>query len=231
MGQFARGKCERPTELDIQSVRIPRSEGDLGDPHVLPDERTADLLHRPDGVQSARNRPLGPRGRVRRLLRLVGLCPSAGLHPVQQAVRGVREQRGDQQLPAARRRGAEVHGGTLRRARRPPDGRDGVLRRGDRGDLSGIRLQPDPAAGLAAPTSRLQDRHHQTGRGSRRAVGAQRAGACRQLRGALRAGDRRRAGLRPGGADSVRRLRQDDVLHHLARPSGTATARTSSART
>ena len=66
--------------------------------------------------------------------------------------------------------------------RAAPDGRDGVLRRGDRGDLSRTRLQPDPAAGLAAPPSRFQDRHHETRRGGRRTVGAQRAGACGQLR-------------------------------------------------
>ena len=56
-------------------------------------------------------------------------------------------------------------------------------------------------------------------------------GQRRQLRRAHRAGRRGRPGLGPGGADALRRLGQDDVLHHQPRPSGTATARTSSART
>ena len=64
----------------------------------------------------------------------------------------------------------------------PSEGRDGLLRRGDRGDLQGARLQPDPAVGRAAATPGLQDRHDAARGGGRRTVGAQRAGTCGQLR-------------------------------------------------
>ena len=49
------------------------------------------------------------------------------------------------------------------RRRGPADGCDGFLRRGDRRDLQGTRLQPDLALGRAASAPRFQDRHDQLG--------------------------------------------------------------------
>ena len=111
--------------------------------------------------------------RLPRLLRLLGRRPSAGVHPEEQAVRRVREQRADQQLPTARSRGAGPHrlpGGVLGRG---ADDRDGVLRRGDRADLRGAGLRPDPPAGLAAPAPGLQDRDDSPRRGGGGTLGAQ----------------------------------------------------------
>jgi CubicO group peptidase (beta-lactamase class C family) len=51
------------------------------DPHVLPDQLPADLLHRPDCLQPARHRPLGPQLPVHRLLRLLGRRPPPGVQP------------------------------------------------------------------------------------------------------------------------------------------------------
>ena len=108
---------------------------------------------------------------VRRLLRLVGRRASARVRADEPALRRVRVERADQQLPAARPRGA----GLPEEARRHADDRDGLLRRGDRGDLRGARLRPDPAVRRAAPPARLQDRHHPARQRGRRPVGAQRA--------------------------------------------------------
>ena len=66
-------------------------------------------------------------------------------------------------------------------ARRDPDGRDGLLRRGDRADLPGARLQPDPAERRAAAAARLQDRDHPARQRGRRPVGAQRPRSRGQL--------------------------------------------------
>ena len=139
-----------------------------------------DLLRGTDRVQPARHRPLGPQLRLPRLLRLLGRRPSAGVHPEEQAVRRVREQRGDQQLPAAGSRGAgprRVSGAVLGRG---ADDRDGVLRRGDRADLRGAGLQPDPPAGLAATAPGLQDRDDSPRRGGGGPLGAQCPRTCRQ---------------------------------------------------
>ena len=207
------GNCERSTEPGPQSLRISAVEGDLGHPDLLQNQRAAGVLHRADRLQPTGHRPVGSQLPVHRVLRLVGRCAPARLHAGEQTVRRVRQQRGDQQLPAARRRGTAVHRVPLRRCRRPADGRDGVLRRGDRGDLPRTRLQADPADRRAPSSPRLQDRHDPARRGGRRAVGAQRARKGRQLRRAHRTGDRCRLGVRPGRADTVRRLGEDDVLH------------------
>ncbi len=89
---------------------------------------------------------------------------------------------------------------------RGADDRDGVLRRGDRADLRGAGLQPDPPAGLAATAPGLQDRDDSPRRGGGGTLGAQRPRTCRQLRRAGQARRRRGSGLRPGRADTVRRL-------------------------
>ena len=149
----------------------PAAQRHLGDPHVLPHEHATDLLRRPDSVQPARDRPLGAQLPVPRLLRLVGRRAPACVRAQEPAVRRVRVERADQQLPAARPRGA----GLPEEARRHADDRDGLLRRGDRGDLPGARLQPDHAVRRAATPSRLQDRHHPAGQRGRCPVGAQRA--------------------------------------------------------
>ena len=141
-----------------------------------------------------------------------------GAHPLvftpeEQAIRRVREQRADQQLPPAGSRGAgprRVSGGVLRPS---ADDRDGVLRRGDRADLRGTGLQPDPPAGLAATAPGLQDRDDSARRGGGGTLGAQCHRTGRQPHRAGQARRRRGSGLRPGRADSVRRLGQDDLLH------------------
>ena len=48
-------------------------------PQLLPDEREADLLRLGDGVQPARDRPVGPQLQVPQLLRLVRRVPSERL--------------------------------------------------------------------------------------------------------------------------------------------------------
>ena len=209
------GTERRSAERDIESLPIPRPEGHLGDSHLLPDQRATDLLHRADGLQPAGHRSVGPRFRVHRLLRLVGRRAPPGVRPDQQALCGVQQLRGDQQLPAARRRGSALHRVAVFGDRGPPDGRDGVLRRGDRADLRRTRLRADPAEGLAAPPPGLQDRHHPPRRGGRRALGAQRPGPRRQLRGVEQTCHKGRPGLGSGCPDTLRGLGQNNLLHHL----------------
>ena len=110
-----------------------------------------DLLRRTDRVQPARHRPLGPAIQLRRLLRLLGRRASAGVHPVEQAVCRVRQQRGDQQLPAAGSRGAEP---TSRPgAARGPGARWSRWCSSTRRPRRSARnwATADPAVGLAAP--------------------------------------------------------------------------------
>ena len=129
-------RCNRPRTGTTRLRRIAASpQRHRRDPHVLPDQQAADLLRRPDGVQPARHRPVGAQLPVHRLLRLLGRRAPARVRAEEQAVRRVRVQRADQQLPAARPRGA----GVPAPARRHADGRDGLLRRGDRGDLPRAR--------------------------------------------------------------------------------------------
>src|SRR5580693_1511412 len=189
----------------------PSPQRDRGDPHVLPDQPAADLLRGPDRVQPARHRPLGAQLPVHRLLRLLGRPASPGVHAGEPPVHRVRVERADQQLPAARPRGPRVPAPSRRRA----DGGDGVLRRRDRGDLPGTGIRPDPAGGLAAAAAGLQDRDHPARERGGRTVGPERAGQSGQLRRADRAGLGRRPRHRPGGADALRGLGQDDVLHRI----------------
>jgi CubicO group peptidase (beta-lactamase class C family) len=137
-------------------LRSPSAQRHRRDPDVLPDELPADLLRGADRLQPARHRPLGAQLPVHRLLRLLGRPAPPGVHAGEPAVHRVRVERADQQLPAARSRGP----GAPAPPRRRSDGRDGVLRLRDRGDLPGAGLQPDPAAGLHAQAAGLQDRHH-----------------------------------------------------------------------
>ena len=87
--------------------------------------------------------------------------------------------------------------------RRRADGGNGCLRRGDRGDLPGAGLRPDPAAGLAAASAGLRDCDHP----ARDEAGAPSVPnvlrKARQLHRAHRAGLGSRAGQRPGGADAL----------------------------
>ena len=76
------------------------------DPLVLPHQHAADLLRRPDRVQPAGHRPVGPQLPVPRLLRLLGRRAPPRVRAVQPALRRVRVERADQQLPAARPGGA-----------------------------------------------------------------------------------------------------------------------------
>ena len=159
-------------ELDIEGVRIPRTQGDLGDPHVLQDERAADLLRRPDGVQPARHRPVGAQLRVHRLLRLLGFGPPPGVHP---ASKPYVEFESSEQINNYLLRDPEVQEFIESRARRAglrpmiamvffDEETEEICAR--------ARLQPDPAAGRAAPAPRLQDRHHPARRRGRGPVGA-----------------------------------------------------------
>ena len=82
----------------------------------------------------------------------------------------------------------------------------------------------------AAPAPRLQDRHHAARQRGRRAASVPNVlGQADTYAELTAAGRRCRPRHRPGRADAVRRLGQDDVLHHRPRPTGTATPRTSSA--
>ena len=103
--------------------RPPVPRWHLRDSRFLPHEHGTGLLFWPDCVQPARYRPLGPQLQVCRLPRLVGWRPPASVQPKAQAVRKVRERRGDQQLPAPGSGGAGLH----RLPRWPPEGGDAVL--------------------------------------------------------------------------------------------------------
>ena len=184
----------------------------VGGAALLPHQRGADLLRRRDPVQPARAGPLGPQLHLHHLLRRLGRRPPAGVHPEAQAVHRVRVGRGDQQLAALQPGGAGLH-------RQPPaagcaaQDRDGVLRRRDRADLRRARLRPDPAVGGAAGAPGLEAGHHPARQRRRRAERAQHPHHRGGLRGPGPAVHRGRTGHRPGGADRVRRLRQDHLLH------------------
>ena len=185
------------------------SERHPGDSQLLPDEHRSDLLLRPHRLQPPRYRPMGAQFPLRRVLRLVGRRAPPGLHPAQQTVRRVRQQRADRQLPPSRPGGA----GLPRVARGAATGGDGVLRRGDRGDLPGAGLRPDPPVRRPASPARLQDRHHsarQRGGGAQR---AERPGGDRLVEHLGSRRHRRRTGHGPRRPDALRRLRQDHVLH------------------
>ena len=112
--------------------------------------------------------------------------------PSQQALPGIRERRGDQQLAADQRRGARPH-----RRRHPPwratQGRDGVLQQRNRGHLQGAGLRPDPARRKPAPAPGFQDRHHPAGQRGRRTKRSERADPRRRLGGPARCAEK--AGL------------------------------------
>ena len=98
---------------------------------------------------------------------------------------------------------------------RAAQGGHGLLRRGDRDDLRGAGLRPDPAVGRAALAPGLQAGDHPPGQRGRRAERAERDGDGGGLRGADQGRSGRRSRHRPRRADGVRRLRQDHVLHRL----------------
>ena len=155
----------RPRHAPTRPLR-----GHLRDPALLPDQRHTGLLRRRDAVQPARPGPLGAQLHLRHLLRRVGRRAPAGDHAQGQALRRVRERRGDQQLAAQERRDPRADAAGAGRA--AAQGRDGVLRRRDRADLRRAGLRPDPAVGRAARAPRLQDRHdpaRQRGRRAQRA--------------------------------------------------------------
>ena len=79
----------------------------------------------------------------------------------------------------------------------------------------GRGLERRPSLGRAAPPARLEDRDDAAGGRGRRAERAEHAGPRPDLRGAGRARRSGRARGRPRGADALRRLRQDDLLHPL----------------
>ena len=81
----------------------------LRGPALLPHQRRADPVLRRDPVQPARPRPLGAQLLLHHLLRRLGRRASTRIHPEPQAVPGVRERRGDQQLAADQPRGARLH--------------------------------------------------------------------------------------------------------------------------
>src|SRR5215208_932931 len=142
--------------------------GHPGDPRVLPHQPDADLLHLADRVQPAGDRPLAAQLLLHQLLRLVRGQPPARVRPEGAAVPRVQLDGGRLQPPARPRGGdrAEREG----RTRREGGLRD--VRRRDREGRGGGRARGRAPVGGAAPSARLQDRHHaarRRGRGAERA--------------------------------------------------------------
>ena len=94
-------------------------------------------------------------------------------HAEGQAVRRVRERRGDQQLAAQERRDPRPHAPDVPGGPRPKVAMV-FFNAGDRADLRRARLRPDPAVGRAARAPGLQDRHHPARRRGRCAERAER---------------------------------------------------------
>ena len=117
----------------------------------------------------------------------------------------------------------------LRRRGGDADGRDGVLRRRDRGDLPGAGLHADPAAGFAAAPAGLQDRHHPAGQRGGRAVGPERARPSGQLRRAHRARGVRRPRRRTWLCRRPTATRARPPSSSSPNGTGTPTPRTSTA--
>ena len=117
---------------------------------------------------------------------------------------------------------------------RPPrPGRQGRLRHVRRGDR-GARREGGPGGrapvGRAAPPARLEDRHDPARERRRRPQRPEHARPREELRGPARARRRSRPRPRSRRPDAVRRLGQDDVLHHERAPTGTRTPTDSSPR-
>ena len=92
-------------------------------------------------------------------------------------------------------------------------GRVPDVRRGDRAARGRARARGGVPVGLAPPPAGFEDRHDAARERGRRPQRAERDGSRERLRRADGARARRRARRRPRGADAVRRLRADDVLH------------------
>ena len=185
----------------------------LGGAALLPHQRGADLLRRRDAVQPARAGPLGAQLLLRHLLRRLGRCPSAGVHPEAQAVHRVRERRGDQQLAArpTPRCGPSFAG-------QPP--------RGQRPKVAMVffdaeteRICDELGYDLILPSAEL--REHLDSKLVTTRLGNEVGAASvpnvlvtvEELRRTARGSRRGRPRHRPGRPDRVRRLRQDDLLH------------------
>ena len=193
-------------EVDPEEGTAPR---DRRDPQLLPHERAADLLRVGHGVQPARHRPLGSQLQVHQLLRLVRRVPSQRVRSQGAQPARVLVHRGDLQLPAGAQGGRRLR----EPSRRGWEGHVPDVRRGDRAARERARAGGGVPIGLAPPPAGFEDRHHPTRERGGRSQRAQRDGSRERLRRAHGACACRRTRRRRGGADAVRRLRADDVLH------------------
>ena len=196
----------RTRRLNPEEGTAPR---DRRDPQLLPHERAADLLRLGHGVQPARHRPLGAQLQVHQLLRLVRRVPSERVRAQGAEPEGVLVHRGDLQLPAGAQGGRRLRGPSRAgRQGHVPD-----VRRGDRAARARARTGGGVPFGIAPPPAGFEDRHDPARERGRRAQRAERDGTRERLRRAHGARACRWARRRRGGADAVRRLRTDDVLH------------------
>ena len=156
-----RGKCERTTKLDIQSLRIPRAEGDLGDRTFFrtnPSIRSSSIG--PTAFNLLGIDPLGPWRANTSSITTRGTEPSRSVHPGQQPFV---EFSGSEEINNYLLSDAEVQSfisrGALRTEVRPMA--MVFFDEETRADLRRTRLRPDPAVRFAASPSGFEDRRRE----------------------------------------------------------------------